>query len=212
LSGMWARRMATLVRGNAALVGELGEVPEGFFTDPEVRKAKWQSLSHESKEAVASMGLSVCYGVLSADAPEPEAEQEWRVQGYSFSLAVPLVLGEPQKFEERGFIMRAIRVRALVTNAPLERFVELEDVSVDSQSLKPFYNADGPDYHPKRDAWMFSPGNASAPEGHELGNLLCDHGACVRGSYSGAVPSGYAPGFPFLFLVTLQGPAELVRA
>jgi hypothetical protein len=130
-----------------------------------------------------------------------------RAEGYSFSLSVKLVLGEPSGFSTREWTLRAVQPRAMVTNAPCPGFVVLESVEVDAILLRPFL-VDG--RHAACDAFAFSVDKADSPEDEELGAPLCDHGAVMVGRYSGLVPEGYKAGFEFPFCLTLQGRAERV--
>ena len=125
------------------------------------------------------------------------------IERYSFGLLVTLTLGEPKAFSVREWTMRAVNVKKITANVPCAEFITLQDVVVDGVTLSPFYNANGPDYYPEHDAWDFRPD----ADGRTVNPQLCDHGASMRGKYTGLVPKGYKKGDEYAFIVTIEGPS-----
>jgi hypothetical protein len=65
--------LGKLIQESGALE-ELGEVPDGFFDDEDVRLKKWGSLSPGAQRVLQTVALSVAYGFSSwlARTREPE--------------------------------------------------------------------------------------------------------------------------------------------
>ena len=134
---------------------------------------------------------------------------ELKVQGYSFSLSEHVVLGTPKRIDACLVPRVAMQARRVTTNVPSKWFgvVDLHGVFYRGRAIGRSANIDA--------AWL-SPSQELCHGGGEVTDVS-PSSPWLRGpvrllaQYTGAVPEGYKEGFPFLFIVTLQGPARIVE-
>jgi len=129
---------------------------------------------------------------------DPNRYSTLKVQGYSFSLNQPLVIGTVLAFNVTLQPNSKIRPKRMVTNVQAPAMVTLSAVQVANVNVLIGASDDASVYGP----------NSFGLE-NEFPTLDTSTRATMTGGYSGFGPIGYAPGFPFLFVLTFQGPAAL---
>jgi hypothetical protein len=115
---------------------------------------------------------------------------------YTFSLNVPLILGERLQFNVGQWTMVTFHPIMMLANVPVGQFVQFDSITVDSKEL--LYDKIGPEHYP---CW-----NGLHTK---MITATMAHGVHTRGVYSGLVPDGYSKGCEFLLCLTFQGPRRL---
>jgi len=117
--------------------------------------------------------------------PSPDA--------YAFSVGVELLVGKPEEFEIRDWVMRSFRVDNVHANAPCAGFIEIESIVVDG--MEALYD----DKKSQPESW-----DGRGDYGRKL-DLMCKHGVQVCGRYRGAIPDGGHAGELLIVQISLQG-------
>jgi hypothetical protein len=193
-----ARPQAPRARGTAAF----GDMGFGFGTDaplaaPPVHHAG-HMLSAEQKQALHHHQMMQHHTMNRAMLLDPNRYSTLKVQGYSFSLNQALVIGAVLAFNVTLQPNSKIRPKRMITNVPSPAMVTLSAVQVANVNVL---------IGASDDAYVYSP-NSFGLE-NEFPTLDTSTRATMTGGYSGFAPVGYAPGFPYLFILTFQGPAAL---
>ena len=128
----------------------------------------------------------------------PNKYSKVKVQGYSFSLNVDLVLGTQLSFNKTLQPNAMIRPKRMVTNIHVPAMVTLSSVQVANVNVL-IGECD--------DAFVYGPSSFGLET--ELPTLDTSTRATMTGCYSGYVPDHYDKDFPFTFVLTFQGPAML---
>ena len=129
---------------------------------------------------------------------DPNRYSTLKVQGYSFSLNQPLVIGTASAIFQTLQPNSKIRPKRMIANVPSPGMVTLSSVQVANVNVL----IGGSD-----DAFNYTP-NSFGLE-NEFPTLDTSTRATMAGGYTGYAPTGFAPGFPYVFVLTFQGPAAL---
>jgi hypothetical protein len=195
------RRTAAPRRGTASF-GDMG-FGFGFGADavmpppPPVPMAG-HSISASQQQALHHHTMMQHHTMNRAMLLDPNRYSTLKVQGYSFSLNQALVIGTVLAFNVTLQPNSKIRPKRMVTNVQAPAMVTLSAVQVANVNVLIGASDDASVYGP----------NSFGLE-NEFPTLDTSTRATMTGGYSGFAPSGYAPGFPFLFVLTFQGPAAL---
>jgi hypothetical protein len=130
-----------------------------------------------------------------------------KVQGYSFSLTEPVVLGTPKRIDTCLCPLVTMQARRVVTQTREPGVIFVHGVFCRGKNLLEGVVTD---------AFYISAKNDEAYAGLDDYPTLLKKSMPLGGpirllaDYTGAIPEGYKAGFPYLFVLTLQGPAKLV--
>lgn len=132
---------------------------------------------------------------------DPNRNSKVKVERYSFSWspAAPLVLGSASSiatFTQNP--STSIKGQRLLVNVPIPGFVYLTTLQIANVNV--FVGG-------TEDAHSYASGAQNSIL--DLPRLDPQNRATAAGSYTGALPAGYANGTNFILVVTLQGPATL---
>lgn len=134
---------------------------------------------------------------------------EVKVQGYSLSLSEPVVLGTPKRIDTCLCPLVVMQARRVVTQTREPGVVVVHGVFCRGKNV-----LEGG----VTDVFYISAKNDEAYAGLELEDYptTIKRPVLLRGpirllaDYTGAIPEGYKAGFPYLFVLTLQGPCKVV--
>ena len=186
-------------RGTAAF-GDMG-FGFGFGEDAHLAPppaAAGHSLSSDQRQALHHHTMMQHHTMQRAMLLDPNRYSTLKVQGYSFSLNQALVIGTVLAFNVTLQPNSKIRPKRMVSNVNAPGMVTLSAVQVANVNVLIGASDDASVYGP----------NSFGLE-NEFPTLDTSTRATMTGGYSGFAPTGYAPGFPFLFVLTFQGPAAL---
>jgi hypothetical protein len=201
-SDFGAVRRSSAPRRGTASFGDMG-FGFGFGADavmppPPPPPMAGHSISASQQQALHHHTMMQHHTMNRAMLLDPNRYSTLKVQGYSFSLNQALVIGTVLAFNVTLQPNSKIRPKRMVTNVQAPAMVTLSAVQVANVNVLIGASDDASVYGP----------NSFGLE-NEFPTLDTSTRATMTGGYSGFAPTGYAPGFPFLFVLTFQGPAAL---
>jgi hypothetical protein len=128
----------------------------------------------------------------------PNKYSELKIQGYSFSLNAPLVMGKKGYFNKTLQPNSKIRPKRLVTNVGSPHMVTLSALQIANVNVL---------IGESDDACIYGPNSLGLE--NEFPTLDTSTRMTMTGTYSGHVPRDFKKGTRFLFILTVQGPATL---
>ncbi len=133
---------------------------------------------------------------------DPNQHSTTKVERYSFSLNQAITLGTALTgFNVNSQPTADIRPQRVIMNAPVSNFVIVTGLLIANVNVFIGSNEDAVNYNNMAQGVML-----------DLPTLRTQFRATCTGNYTGLIPPGFANGFAFTFIVTLQGPAVLAGA
>src|SRR5208337_3120284 len=132
----------------------------------------------------------------------PNAGSHIKVERYDFSLnnqSGPITMGTTSALYMSGQPAVTIRPNRLITNAPAPGFAILDTIMVANVAATVGQSTDAFSYSAIAQGSLL-----------DLPTLSPANVARVSGNYTGFSPPGYTPPMAYTFIVTFQGPAEIV--
>jgi hypothetical protein len=128
----------------------------------------------------------------------PNKHSTTKVQRYSFSMSQALVLNTASALLMTLQPSATIRAQRIIANAPAPNFCLLSSLQIANVNVFVGSTEDAYTYSATAQGVML-----------DLPTLEPAYRATAAGTYSGLIPPGYATGFSFLFVITMQGPASI---
>ena len=123
-------------------------------------------------------------------------------ESYSFSVQVPLLIGEPEDFDVDGWTVIDFWPESIQSNVDEANLIEIKNVQVENVHVLMSDNGTF-DFCPADASEFYAARTIRSPE--------CRHGVKVRGRYLGGVPRGAKLGQPWTFFLSFKGMAETLE-
>lgn len=161
--------------------------PQPLPAHPAAMQAAWQA--HNARQTHTARRESLL---------SPNAGSDTNVERYSFSLPTALVLNTASAINTTLQPNTTLRPQRVLMNAPASNFVLISSLQIANVNVFVGGTEDAVNYNNQAMGVML-----------DLPTLEPANRVTVTGNYTGFVPPGYANGFAFTFITTLQGPATI---